>query len=268
MTALLLLLAASAHAMETIPYTHLKSKDACFILYDMKTGAEHLREGDARCKERMPACSTFKPALALAAFDAGVLKEDTTLAWDGKKHGISAWNRDHTPATWMKESVVWVSRETAPKVGRERLEGYLKDFGFGNADLSGGVDRAWLTVAPFLRTGARPTLKISVEEQVKFWARWWKGEVNVSASAVSLTKKITLLETSPGGWTLHGKTGSGFVGKDGTRRLGWFVGHLSGAGEEYVVVTTFVDKRERVKGWAGREAKGLTLKILADLGKW
>ncbi len=46
-----------------------------------------------------PACSTFKVALALMAFDKALLKDESTFfKWDGKDHGMAAWNKDQTAA--------------------------------------------------------------------------------------------------------------------------------------------------------------------------
>ncbi len=169
----------------------------------------------------------------------------------------------------MRDSVVWVSQKLAPMLGNEALEAYFTDFGYSSRDLSGGLDRAWLTRASFLEGAAKPTLTISADEQARFLARMWRGVLLVSGGAVEKTNAITRLEGTPGGWTLHGKTGSGFVGKDGKKRLGWFVTHLHQGGRSLVAVVRIVDNAAPPKGaapYAGRQARELLEALLAEGG--
>jgi beta-lactamase class D len=236
-------------------------RDGCFELYDLKTGTIVARYGEKRCATRTSPCSTFKVPLALMAFDAGVLKDETSsIEWDGTKYGREEWNQDQTAATWMKYSVVWFSQRLTPKLGMAKVKSYLGKFDYGNRDMSGGLTRAWL----------ESSLKISPDEQLGFWKRFWREEIPVSKHAYEMTKKITLVETSPDGWTLSGKTGTGRVGeaKDGKPLwLGWFAGHIAKGDRDYVFVTSFTDlvpsSDDRPAGPIARE---LSTKILTQLG--
>jgi len=96
-------------------------------------------------------------------------------------------------------------------------------------------------------------MRISPDEQLRFWTRFWREQLPVSKHAYEMTKKITLVETSPRGWTLHGKTGSGDAATGG-----WFVGHVGKGDREYVFVTRYVDragtsKDDRPAGWIARD---------------
>jgi beta-lactamase class D len=216
----------------------------CFILYDLKADKVVARTGDARCAERVSPCSTFKVPLALMAFDAGVLTDETSArAWDGTRYSREAWNRDHTAATWMRDSVVWFSQRLTSEMGMEKVRSYLAKLDFGNGDMSGGLTKAWL----------ESSMRISPDEQLRFWTRFWREQLPVSKHAYEMTKKITLVETSPRGWTLHGKTGSGDAATGG-----WFVGHVGKGDREYVFVTRYVDragtsKDDRPAGWIARD---------------
>jgi beta-lactamase class D len=227
-------------------------RDGCFELYDLKADTIVVRFNPDRCALRTSPCSTFKVPLALMAFDAGILKdENSSMKWDGTKFSRDAWNHDQTAATWMRDSVVWFSQRLTPELGMEKVKAYLARFDFGNQDMSGGLTKAWLDAS----------LRISPDE-----------ELPVSKHAFAMTKKITLVETSPSGWTLHGKTGSGVVGTGGPGQksdlwLGWYVGHVARGDREYVFVTTFTDRvpsdDSRPSGWIARE---IALKILGEMG--
>ncbi len=251
---------------ETKIAAHFRDLDGCFILYDLKNNNEVVRWGGARCSQPMPACSTFKVALALMGFDAGVLKdENTPFKWDGTHQPIETWNRDQTAASWISESVVWVSQQIVQKLGSDRVQKYLDQFQYGTRDLSGGLTTAWLTSNRW--TKHNPTLKISAAEQVSFFARLWREQLQVSPRATELTKKVSFVETSPNGYALHGKTGSGFVG---TKRLGWFVAHLRGHSNEYVAAVTFTDRdaHQSRYPYAGLEARQILKDILIERGLW
>ena len=234
--------------------TAAAAQDAdCFILYDLKADKVVVRSGDARCEERVSPCSTFKVPLALMAFDAGVLKDETSArTWDGTKYSRPAWNKDHTAASWMRDSVVWFSQRLATEMGAERVKAYMSALDMGNGDMSGGLTKFWL----------ESSLLVSPDEQLQFWTRFWREQLPVSKHAYQMTKRITLAEKSPGGWTLHGKTGSGDEATGG-----WFVGHVERGDREYVFVTRYVDrakasKDDRPAGWIARD---IAKKLLAKM---
>ena len=243
---------------------YFQNMDGCFLLYNMKTGVFEKVIGEARCRERFSPCSTFKVPLAVMAFDAGILKnEDQVLKWDGRRNSRDVANRDHNARTWMKDSIVWFSQRLTPELGGERLGKYLHAFHYGNEDMSAGITQAWL-VAP---DAAGAALKISAYEQVEFMKNLWTGKLDASARAVQITKDITYLETSPGGFRLSGKTGSSFYHDNMKIRLGWFMAHVDNGVKEYIAVTNFSDllpTDDALPG--GPRAKEITKKILVEQG--
>jgi beta-lactamase class D len=238
-------------------------RDACFELYDMKANRLLARYGGKRCAERVPPCSTFKVPLSLMAFDAGIFTTDhDPIPWNGTKAPREVWNQDQTPATWMSRSVVWVSQRITPRLGQTGVRDYLAKLDYGNRDTSGGLTRFWLM----------SSLKISPDEQLQFWIRFWRGRFPVSQHASELTRAITLVDVSPAGWTLHGKTGSGGIGErdlsdDTGFQLGWFAGHVANGDRELIFVTNFSDTEKNISrepaGWIARD---LTKEILHGLG--
>jgi beta-lactamase class D len=245
------LLAAPAMAGEPDFARVFAGRDGCFELYDLTADKLLVRSDPRRCAERTSPCSTFKVPLALMAYDQRVLvDESSSMKWDGTKYSRESWNHDQTATTWMQNSVVWFSQRLTPRLGMKKVKRYLTSFGFGNGDMSGGLTKAWL----------ESSLLISADEQLGFWKRFWREELPVSKHAFAMTKKITLGDSSPAGFTLHGKTGSG-------TGLGWYAGHLASGGREYVFVATYTDRGaatdDRPPGWIARD---LAKSILAELG--
>ncbi len=256
-------------ASPKIDARHFPGQNAVFLLYDLRAQAMAgtLNEGQAGL--RHTACSTFKVPLAVMAFDAGLLTDESTaLPWDGAQRSIDSWNRDHTAATWMQNSVVWYSQELARRLGRERFQGYLDAFGYGNRDLSAGLTSAWLTVTRSETDPGRGSLQISPLEQLEFQRRLWTGKLPVSPEALRKGRALTFLETSPKGFTLHGKTGSGYP-PDVRGDFGWFVGHLEGHGGEWLTVAYFERTAEQADAsFPGMLARRATRAILEENGLW
>lgn len=232
---------------------YFQGKEGCFLLYDLKANKVIYRFNEKRCASRFAPCSTFKVALSLMALDQGVLKDETTtFKWDGVDRRNPAWNRDTSAADWMRNSVVWYSQRITPQLGPETIKDYLARFDYGNRDISGGLTTFWLG----------STLKISADEQLRFWERFWRGDLPVSRHAVDITKKIIPLETSASGMELSGKTGSHVTDKE---QLGWFIGHLAGPKGEYLVIVNYTGPATPTKEYPGMVAKGICTEILGNL---
>jgi beta-lactamase class D len=243
-----------AHAGEPDFQNIFQGKDGCFMLYDLKADKVVCEYNESRCGLRVSPCSTFKIAIALMAFDRGVLKdENTTYKWDGVDRGSPYWNRDTSAEDWLKYSVVWFSQRITPQLGTATVEDYLTRFDYGNRDISGGPTNFWLG----------STLKISPNEEIEFLKKLWRNELPVSQRAMMLTKKIMPVEISPSEATLAGKTGSHMTK---TNSLGWFVGHLDCKQGEYLVAVNYSeDKPPAGSIYPGMVAEKLCQKILEDM---
>lgn len=251
---LILLVSCDVRAAEPDFSKIFHDKDGCFVLYDLKANKVAYRYNPARCGLRVSPCSTFKVALAVMAFDRGILKdENTTFKWDGVDRGSPGWNRDTSAADWIKYSVVWFSQRITPQLGPAGVRDYLARFEYGNQDISGSLTNFWLG----------SSLKISADEEVEFLKHLWRGELPTSKRAMELTRKIMYQETSPSGMRLCGKTGSHVTSASA---LGWFVGHLEGKEGEYLVAINYSEANpQNMKAYPGMAAEDMCKEILKQL---
>lgn len=210
------------------PEAHART--ICTVIADAVSGNVLVQEGD--CAMRVTPASTFKIALSLMGFDAGILKDEHTptlayhdgdVAWGG-----DAWRQPTDAARWIQYSVVWFSQRVAQSLGDARFQRYADVFDYGNRDVSGdpgkhnGTSGAWIN----------SSLQISPLEQVAFLRKIANRTLPVSAAALDMTWRVTEIATHPGGWTIHGKTGTGSPGApithegnyDREHAYGWFVG--------------------------------------------
>jgi len=193
--------------------------------------------------------STYKIFNALVALETGVLEDETvTLPWDGVDRGWSMWNRDHDLRSAVQHSAVWFFQEVARRVGEERMQAHLDRAGYGNGDLSGGIDRFWLDGG----------LRISPHEQVQFLHRLQRGELPFSTRTMDLVREILVIEETDS-FVLRAKTGWGV---SSSPQVGWFVGYVQ-RGSKTLFFAMNLDIVEEQDA-AARVA--VTRRILGDLG--
>ncbi|MGI2036317.1 class D beta-lactamase [Rhizobium panacihumi] len=209
---ILVAFSSAAHAQE------------CTLIVDAQTGTTIEETG--ACDDRYTAASTFKIALALMGYDAGILTDAHSPLWNWQE-GMRAPARDKKPVDptiWQADSVLWYSREVARNLGAQRFSSYVDNFNYGNMDVSGepgkdnGLSHAWIA-----------SLMISPREQTAFIRRMLAHELPVSRAAIEQTMTIVPMFSTQSGWRVHGKTGSGWTRNAGgqiqrSRPEGWFVG--------------------------------------------
>ena len=236
------------------------------------TAARLVEDGD--CASRVTPASTFKIALGLMGFDAGILTGPHAPVWPYQPGyvawGGAAWKRDTDPTRWMVHSVVWYSQQITHALGIERLQRYATAFHYGNADLSGdagadnGLDRAWIG----------SSLAISPREQVAFLADLVNGRLPVTAKAHEMTARIVEHISGADGWTIAGKTGAALPRQpdgrlDRGRGWGWYVGWARRGDETLVFATLSQDDPADAGGPApgspGQRARDAFLKAWPSL---
>jgi beta-lactamase class D len=155
-------------------------------------------------KDRHAPFSTFKVALALMGFDSGILENKDSPKWDFKEKyeknfqswytrnkGVEYhWCQEHTPATFIKYSVVWFSHQITERLGEKKFQEYVLKLNYGNKDVSGtrgegglykndGLINSWLGTS----------LQISPLEQVEFLEKLLANELAVSSQAQEKNKR-------------------------------------------------------------------------------
>ncbi|MET1027553.1 MAG: class D beta-lactamase [Dongiaceae bacterium] len=227
------------------------SATVCTLLTEVDTGKVLAQDGN--CNRRNSPASTFKVALSLMGYDAGILKDATTPALPYKPEYDAwnpAWKVTTDPTSWLAKSVVWYSQVLTRQMGRDKFAHYVQAFDYGNADVSGnpgkgdGLTQAWLS----------SSLKISPAEQAAFLRKMLNHQLPVVAQAIELTEQIMPVSKLSNGWQVHGKTGTGYqLNADGTpnkaRQFGWFIGWSDKGNHRVIFVHLIQDERlESVPG--------------------
>lgn len=264
-------LSATAKEITTSQYARaFKNYNGCFILYSInkhKIMSEYNPKN--RCNQRISPNSTFKIPISLMAFNEGIINQDTMFKWHGEKGVLPEHERDQTPNSWLKYSVVWVSQQITPQLGYDRIKKYLANFNYGNQDFSGdpgknnGLTHAWLA----------SSLKISAIEQLHFLTAMLDNTLPISHEAVTNTKKNLYQGKLNNGADYYGKTGSGRHGRNERQtnpsklRDGWFVGFIEKGAQQYIFVSNLTDKarpKPTDKAYGGQIMKPIAIQLLND----
>jgi beta-lactamase class D len=193
--------------------------ESALVVRDVARGTT-VRHGGARAAARVSPCSTFKIPNSLIGLETGVIRDASfVLPWDGVRRPREEWNRDHDLRSAIKYSVVWYYQELARRVGPERMQKWVSAFGYGNEDISGGIDRFWLG----------SSLRISPDEEVDFLGRLHAGTLTVSPRSLAIVKEILIQEAPGPGVVYRGKTGS-CQDPGAPQPHGWWVGSVEKEG--------------------------------------
>jgi beta-lactamase class D len=177
--------------------------------------------------------STFKIPNTIIALESEVIKdENEIIKWDGVERWLKSWNQDTDLKMAMQNSTVWFYQELARRVGKEKMQSYLKKIEYGNKNINGGIDKFWLS----------GDLKISPKEQIDFLRKVYLNNFKgISKRSIDITKAI-MLRDSTNEYKIRAKTGW-FGSGD---YVGWYVGWVETKDNTYFFATCiepFIDSK-------------------------
>jgi len=182
-----------------------------------------------KCQEPVSPASTFKIPHSMVALETGVVEgPDTILPWDHQQYWVDSWNQDLSFRDAFRFSCVPCYRAIARKVGEAGEQEWVNKLGYGNRNVSGGVDRFWLWGG----------LRISALEQIDFLRRFDGDKLPISSRTADLVRDIMTLDVTEK-YVLRAKTGSASPPQE-EREVGWFVGWLE-LGERRIFFATRID---------------------------
>jgi beta-lactamase class D len=239
---------------------HLGGMEGTFVLLD-GPGGRIVRHHPERAGTPFLPASTFKLPHSLIALETGVAHgPDFTLAWDSAvapREG--GWPPSHAEPQTLRSafrgSVVWYFQEVARRVGEERMRAHLERWGYGNGDLSAGLDRFWL----------EGDFAISPDAQVEFVGRFLEGELGISARTDSIAREVFLLEGDAGAARLRAKTGTARLPEG--RMLAWLVGWAECGGASHPFALNLEGPGDEVwNGWQAPRRIAAVRAMLGELG--
>lgn len=218
-----------------------------FILHDRRLDQWTYVDSTEASVATLPA-STYKVLSSMIALEENVVADEHALMkWDGVKRRPEV-DRDLDLADAMRHSAYWFHRDVARALGADRLKAWWDTVGYGNADTSGGFDRAWVA----------GNLRITPREQVLFLERLSTNDLPFSPRSMDIVRRIMIQEDTLG-YVLRGKTG---WAQSDSSDLGWFVGWVEradGRGPYFFANRVRCSDTANTRFGPGRKATALTL---------
>ena len=218
-----LILVVAPFAQAAMLASQFKNRYGGLEIYDAQSKLS-FRVNTPRLSERLPPCSTYLLPHFAIALGTGVLKDsDSRIAFDAAKHPgsetwPSSWKRDQTFDSALKDSVQWYAQELSTRLGSARLAQNLKRIKYGNADISGGLDKFWMS----------SSLRVTAFEQMDFLRAFHDGKLGFNPRITKALAEALVIERTVD-YTIYGKYGSCPM-PDGSY-IGWLVGYVERPGK-------------------------------------
>lgn len=191
------------------------------LVYDESANQYLVFDADRARRSYLPA-STFKIFNALVGLETGAVADEFEVTrWDGVKRWNEKWNRDTDLVAGMRNSTLWFYQAMARRIGAARMQEWVDKAGYGNRDISGGIDQFWLD----------GRLRISAEQQIGFLRRLADGKLPFSTRSQETVRRITIVDSAPD-YVLHAKTGWTSIAGSKTD-IAWYVGWLERGGKRW-----------------------------------
>lgn len=196
--------------------------------------------------------STFRIPHLLIAFETGVARPfEQDQARDDRRYRVTAGTADHNGRAAGESASVPAFQTISRGIGADRMAAWLARLHYGNADLSGGLDRFWLD-----------GLKVTPAQQVDFVERLLLGTLPASTRSQLAARDAVPGERLDCDVTIRAKAGwLHATGEDGAD-VGWWVGWVERPREVWLFATAVEGHPDRVRAARG----GVTLEVLERVG--
>lgn len=216
-------------------------KEGPMVIKNLKNDKVYVYNQE-RSIERLTPESTFKVANALIGLETAAVRDEYEVKrWDGVEREFESWNLDHSLASAMRESAIWFYQDLARTIGEKKMNEYVSRIGYGNLDISGGIDSFWLN----------SSLRISAAEQADFIEKLVKEKLPFTEKNQKTVKRM-MIQDEQDHFILHGKTGT----RLSDLGLGWYVGFIETEKGTWVFAVN-------IHG-TGTEAKNIALEVLKE----
>lgn len=208
--------------------SHLKNYNGVCVFINCKTTTVVVSD-TSLSEVRLAPCSSFKIWNTLIGVECDLIDSanEHFYTWDGKKRFLDVWNQDQTVKEAFQRSCVPAFQNLAKKIGHQRMQQWIDSIGYGDQDISSGIDVFWLPGK------GKKSLLISPMEQAMLMMSLVNCELPFKEKSLLVLREVMLIERSSNG-AFYGKTGSGMdVDGDPKNDFGWFVGYVDGKNGVY-----------------------------------
>jgi beta-lactamase class D/D-alanyl-D-alanine dipeptidase len=199
-------------------------------IYDLKKNKYTIYDRRRMDTGFVPASSS-KIFHSLIFLESDAVKdENEVIKWDGVKRWVEAWNQDQTLKSALKVSAAWAFVEMSKRAGRETMQKYYDEAGYGNRSTEGFGEAYWVN----------GKLRVTPRQQIEFLVKLHQNKLPFSPHALATVKDIIVSEKNDS-YTMRGKTG---WSTDFDPQVGWWIGYVENKNGVYFFATELDIKKD------------------------
>jgi len=204
-------------------------------------------------KETYSPNSTFFLYETLIGLESGNIKDSTEVyPWDGVFYPASFWNQDQHLSFALKYQTEWYFKQVANKIKEEKMQNWLTLMGYGNRDISGGIDKFW----------NNNSLKISVRQQFDLFKRLYYYNLPFSFEHLRFVRKAFTVNRLVNKNLYSFKT----KGMNNGKPMIWYMGYVEFLNNTYLVVHCVEMKSRKKNKYFSTIQSELLFSTLKELG--
>jgi beta-lactamase class D len=174
-------------------------------------------------KEMYSPNNTFYLYESLIGLESGNIKDSTDIySWDFVRYPNENWNQDQHLSMALKYQTEWYFKQVAKTIDTSKMQSWLNLIGYGNKDISGGIDQFW----------KNNSLKISIKQQFDLFKRLYYYNLPFSFDYLKFIRKTFVKNrlTNKNLYSFRTK------GMNNNKPMIWYLGYVEFLNNTYLVV--------------------------------
>ena len=204
-------------------------------------------------KETYSPNSTFFLYESLIGLESGKIKDSLdNFHWNSLCHPNENWNQDQTLSLALKHQTEWCFEQVARAIDSSKMQSWLNLIGYGNKDISGGIDRFW----------NNNSLKISVKQQFDLFKRLYYYNLPFSFEHLKFIRKAFNVKRLVNKNLYSFKTN----GMNRDKQQIWYFGYVEFLNNTYLIVHCVESNSRKKNNYINTIQSELLFSTLKELG--
>lgn len=204
-------------------------------------------------KETYSPNSTFFLYESLIGLESGTIKDSLDkFHWNSFCHPNENWNQDQTLFLALKHKTEWYFEQVAIAIDSSKMQSWLNLIGYGNKDISGGINQFWQS----------SSLKISVKQQFDLFKRLYYYNLPFSFEYLKFIRKAFNVNRLVNKNLYSFKTN----GMNQNKQLIWYLGYVEFLNNTYLIVHCVESNSRKKNNYINTIQSELLFSTLKELG--
>ena len=204
-------------------------------------------------KDSVSPNTTFYLFETLIGLESGNIKDSTEMyPWDLVRYPNDNWNQDQHLSMALKYQTDWYFKQVARTIDTSKMQTWLNLIGYGNRDISGGIDQFW----------KNNSLKITVKQQFDLFKRLYYYNLPFSFEHLKFIRKAFNVNRLVNKNLYSFRT----KGMNQDKPMIWYLGYVEFLNNTYLVVHCVEMNSRKKNNYFSTIQSELLFSTLKELG--